>query len=71
MTVGDLLSMLRKHPRDAVILVPSHDHSYRIAGCEAGTALYDDRTGHWTEDCGEDWTPEEAFGKRVPVIIIT
>lgn len=54
---------------DAVVLAPGHDHSYRDVEVELTTALYHPQHG-WTEDHGEELTPEAEWGRRRQVMVI-
>ena len=68
MTVGDLRKLIRDVPDAAPVLCPGRDHSYREAAAGVTTALCH---GHeWTEDYGEESTPEADYGKRVLVVVI-
>lgn len=69
MNVAQLRELLKELPDNARVVTGAPDHSYREARCEAGTALYDRRSG-WSEDYGEEQTPEAEFGKRLPVLIV-
>lgn len=68
LTKAELLRKIESAPDGALIVVPADDHSYREAHVEESTALFD---GHgFSEDYGEDLTPEKEHGKRIPVIVI-
>lgn len=69
MTVGQLRKIIEKLPDDTRVLAPSADHSFHDVDASASTALYDRRSG-WTEDYGEDQTPEAEFGERRSVLVI-
>lgn len=69
MKVKDLKAMLENAPDDAVIVVSGHDHGYTECSCLLTTALKEDRFS-WTEDFGEEKTPEATYGKRVPVLLV-
>jgi len=69
MTVRELLERLNSLNPDARVLLPAADHSYRDAAVQVGTALYSRRLG-WTEDFGEEDTPESEYGRRLDVVII-
>lgn len=69
MTVKELSEIIANMPGDAKVLVPSSDHSYRDADGMVTTALYLRRRG-WTEDYGEEHTPEAEYGKRMTVLVI-
>ncbi len=55
---------------DALIIAPSGDHSFRVVQACAATALYDAKLRCWSEDHGEEITPEAEYGKRIDVLII-
>lgn len=65
MNAGQLKELLKDIPDNARILIPSSDHSYLEVDVEYATALYDSKTRQWTEDHGEDTTPEADYGKRL------
>ena len=67
MTKKELIERIKDAPDDALILGPDHDHNYRGITPDVTTALQDGN--HFTEDFGEDLTPESEHGKRVPVIV--
>jgi len=69
MTVGELKKLIEKMPDDTPILVPGDDHSYRAATASNCTALLE-RRNQWTEDYGEEMTPEKEYGKRVKALIV-
>jgi hypothetical protein len=69
MNVRDLKKLLENAPDDALVMVPGHDHSYREAHCELTTGLKEGRN-QWTEDYGEETTPEAEYGKRLPILLI-
>ena len=72
-TVKQLKELIANLPDDAQVLVPGEDHSYRAASVEATTALREGRGRHsgWTEDHGEELTPEADYGKRMQVVVVT
>ena len=69
MNVKELRKLLENEPDDAVILCPASDHNYRIANVSLDTALKD-KDGNWTEDYGEEATPQKVYGKRLKVLIV-
>lgn len=69
MNVKDLKKLLENAPDDAPVMVPSYDHSYREARCQLTTGLMEGRN-QWTEDLGEDTTPEAEYGKRLPILLV-
>lgn len=70
MTVGMLRNLIKDVPDNARILGPDSDHNYRLVNVVVGTALANPESG-WTEDFGEDITPEADFGARRTVLVIT
>jgi hypothetical protein len=52
------------------ILTPSRDHSYREVCFDITTVLYRKELHIWSEDYGEEDTPEKKYGKRMEVIVI-
>ena len=69
MKVKDLKALIENAPDDAVVVVSGHDHGYRECSCMMTTALKEDRYS-WTEDFGEEKTPEAEYGKRLPVLLV-
>ena len=69
MNIKRLKQLIANAPDDALVLVPTCDHSYRVADIVLGTALRDKH--EWTEDFGEESTPEAEYGKRHPALIVT
>ncbi len=68
MTLGQFLKRYANHDPNTVLVTPGSDHSYDEACVSVTTALND---GHaWTEDYGEDQTPESEYGRRRNVIVI-
>jgi len=70
LTVAHLRKLIENLPDDTRVLRPARDHSYEPASGSTGTALYDAESRIWTEDYGEDSTPEAEYGKRHKVLII-
>jgi len=70
LTVKKLRDLLEGLPDDAPVIQSASDHSYRRVTFTPHTALYDAATDAWTEDYGEDETPEEEYGKRIEVVIV-
>ena len=68
-TVAQLRKILAELPDNAPVLLSYGDHSYRQPSAFSGTALLDKKHG-WSEDCGEQFTPESDYGKRVQALII-
>ncbi len=69
-TLGALREATKHLPDTAIVLVPSRDHEYRPVAAEVATALFDQDSFTFTEDHGEDLTPEAEYGKRIEVVII-
>ncbi len=69
-TVREALRRLQKMNPDAVFVIEGSDHSYRLADMQETTALRDEETGTFTQDFGEQDTPEAEYGKRVPIVNI-
>lgn len=70
LTAGELMELLKDCNPKMPVLVPMGDHQYRRVNGLIGTALHDRESGDWTEDHGEQVTPEADYGKRVPVVLI-
>lgn len=69
MNVGELKKTLENVPDDVPVLTSGRDHSYREVSALVGSALLEDG-GTWTEDYGEEMTPEADFGRRLQAVII-
>ena len=69
MKVRDLKKLLENAPDDAPVMVPAYDHSYREAHCQMTTGLMEG-CNQWTEDYGEETTPEAEYGKRLPILLV-
>lgn len=67
--VGELRRLIECLHDEMPLVRPAHDHEYRTAHAEVTTGLRD-RSGAWTEDHGEDVTPEATWGKRIPVLLV-
>ena len=70
MNVQALKELLVGVPDDTCVVVGTPDHSYKYADFEISTGLINNR-GVWTEDFGEDQTPELEYGVRVPILIVS
>ncbi len=68
MKVRDLKNLLKQAPDDATVVVRAYDHGYIEASFMTGTGLLQD--GQWTEDFGEEKTPECEYGKRLPILLV-
>lgn len=69
MIVKDLKKLLENAPDDAPVMVPGYDHGYREVHCQMTTGLMEGRN-QWTEDYGEETTPEAKYGKRLPILLV-
>ena len=69
MSVKELKEIIAGLPDETPVVSPGSDHSYRPASAEATTALME-RRNQWTEDYGEDTTPEK-YGKRMKVVVVS
>lgn len=69
MTVGNLKALLKDIPDPVPILIVAPDHSLCWADVVVGTAL--GRRGEFTQDHGEDCTPESEYGPRFQALIIS
>jgi hypothetical protein len=70
MNIKELKALIERLPDETPVLIPGSDHSYRSASAEATTALQE-RRNQWAEDYGEDTTPENAYGKRMRVVVVS
>lgn len=70
LTVRELKEIINELEDNVVVLISDHDHGYRTANVEASTALEEEKN-RYTEDHGEQYTPEADFGKRVPAVLIS
>lgn len=70
MNIKELKAIIAGLPDETPIVSPGSDHSYRPASAEATTALLE-RRNQWTEDYGEDTTPEKEYGKRMRVVVVS
>lgn len=70
MNVGQLKKLIADLPDDVKVVVPFEDHNYREPRAEVTTALHHRRDG-WTEDHGEEYTPERQYGKRQKVVLVS
>lgn len=69
MRASSLKKLLATVSDDALIVLPSADHTYRKAQAQRTTALVDPMV--ISEDLGEDITPEAEYGQRVEVLVIS
>lgn len=69
MNAGDLKKLLADVPDDTPVIGRENDHTYYPVWITLATALREG-PGQWGEDFGEDLTPEDKFGERVPVLIV-
>lgn len=68
MNVGQLKKWLENVPDDTILVVPADDHGYREVDIGLTTGLRDHRH-EWTQDHGEDITPEKKYGKRFMIAV--
>lgn len=72
LTVKKLMKFLSEFEEDAVVLIPSDEHMYRYPYLQYTTALEENSSyGIYTEDHGEEFTPESEYGKRVSAVVIS
>lgn len=72
MKVKDVIKELSQADPEAYVVIHAPDHSYasvNFNGSRKETGLFSRSTG-WTEDYGEDITPEADYGKRLPIVVI-
>lgn len=70
LTKGKLLELIRDLPDNTPIVTPSFDHCYDVIfGAGLNTALFN--INGITEDYGEELTPQDKYGIRKQVIIIS
>ncbi len=70
MTVGELKKLISEVPDEVKILNPSTDHSLVEVDLVLSTALKSDEW-NYTEDYGEEMTPEKDYGKRVQALVVS
>ena len=68
MNVGKLKQLIENVPDNVSVLIPGNNHDYYSAYGELTTALKSDR--EWTEDYGEEKTPESEWGTCTLVLVI-
>lgn len=69
LTAGMLRTMLAELPDDAPVVTSAPDHALRFATAAVTTGLYHKPSASWSEDYGEELSPEgEEFGKRFKVL---
>lgn len=73
-TVARLREILNQLPSDmdgAVVVVPAKEHTYvPVRAFSETSALYEMRTGVFTQDFGEEVTKEADYGKRLHVLLV-
>jgi len=69
MKIKQLKKLIDGLSDDTEILTSGRDHSYREPHIEVISAL-EERGGTWTEDYGEEVTPEAEYGKRKIVLFV-
>jgi len=68
MNVKRLKQLIANLPDEMPVLVTIPDHSYRECTGAVTTALRDKHV--WSEDHGEENTPESEYGKRTRVLVM-
>lgn len=71
MNVKQLREIIQDMSDDVQLVGTSSDHSYRLVEVFPATALFNSSSRNWTEDYGEDSTPEADYGKRMNVLVIS
>lgn len=71
MTVSQLLKILDRCDPETRVVTTFADHEYCLAKAVPGMALYDDASDVYTQDYGEQSTPESLYGKRIKVLIVS
>ncbi len=69
MNVRQLKELIANAPDTMPVLITGNDHSYRIGNAVLTTALKESHAT-WTEDFGEEQTPEKEYGKRTDVLVL-
>ena len=69
MTVSQLKVLLSNLPGEAKVLLQVSDHRLILADVKSGTA-FDDGKGVYTQDFGENLTPEVHYGQRIKALVI-
>ncbi len=67
MMVCELKELIKDLPDDTQMLCATRDYSYRKCKAIVSTVLTDE--SEWSEDLGEEVTPESEHGKRVLAVI--
>jgi len=70
MNIKTLKALIANLPDATPVLMAGSDHSYRMADAEVTTALEED-DNEFTEDYGEETTPEKEYGKRTQVVVVS
>ena len=65
----DLIALLQKAPPNSIVVCSGPDHSYRPLKAEITTAMHEG-DGRYSEDFGQEITPDPEHGNRVDVILI-
>ena len=66
--VGELRRLIQGLADDVPLVRSTSDHGYVVTNVQVATALRD-RRGEFTEDHGEEITPEATYGKRMTVVV--
>lgn len=69
-TAGQLKELLAGVTDDTPILKPSSDHGFVPVSGTVESVLHDEKMDYWTEDHGEELTPERQYGKRTRAIVL-
>lgn len=69
MNIGQLKKWLENVPDDTILVVPVGDHGYKEVDAGLTTGLRN-HENEWTEDFGEDITPEKEYGKRLMIVVV-
>lgn len=70
MNVGQLRKVIADLSDDTIILRSGQDHSQFTPRISAGTTLFDSESRTYTEDFGEQYSPEAEYGKRITALIV-
>lgn len=70
MNLGQFRQLTANLPDTTFVFVSAGDHDLRVGTAEVGTALANFKEHAYTQDFGEDKTPEADFGKRIQAVII-
>lgn len=71
MNLGQFRELTKNLPDNTFVFLEGTDHDYRVAHASIGSVLANFKEHVYTEDFGEDKTPEAEFGKRIEALILT